>query len=652
MALDSIGVLMCDCGGKIGRCLDAARAAELPGVRWAGRTDYACSPRGLGELRAAVIDHKLDRVIVAGCAPRTHLARFRRELEGLVNPALVSLVNVRDLCAWPHEDDLEGAAAKARDQVAMAVADLAARRPGLLRTATIAGHAVVIGGGLAGMTAALGLSDVGIPVTLVERAPDLGGPARFWPDDRQVGQLASRQAAAIRTRSGIQVRTNTQVMGVSGPVGHYHLELSQGDPVEAGAVVVAIGAVRPLPCTAEPGPARLMRYVFVLCDVAPDEQNCSRACCLSTYRQAADIKRQAPGAEVSIAFRELYTGGGAYDDLVWEAQAAGVQFYRYPAGGKPGLAEGNLALHDELRDQDVSLECDILVELPALRPQPGAADLARMLRLPLDQDGFMAEVRTRLRPAERIDRGIYVCGAAHRPCDAQRALFEAASTAARAARHIRQGQITSWASLAEIDESRCNGCGDCVQVCPFTAVALYPRPQSHPGLGGLARIDPLLCTGCGNCVSVCPVKAAQVATATDEGLEAQVRESIARAPAPGRITLVLGCEWSGYSAAEIAGAHRLRYPASTRIIRLDCTGRLHPGLILKALEMGVGRVLILGCAPGVCHYEQGNERCAAVFEQAHRLARLMALDDRLRLEWMTPDDGEGFVRLLNDWGRD
>jgi heterodisulfide reductase subunit A len=254
-------------------------------------------------------------------------------------------------------------------------------------------------------------------------------------------------------------------------------------------------------------------------------------------------------------------------------------------------------------------------------------------------------------------------------------MFEAYSAAARAAHHIQRGQITNWATVAVIDAARCNGCGDCVRACPFMAVQLQISNFKHlhcaqaqvsqiskqeDNANRLAVVDPLICTGCGNCVSVCPVKAAQVPSATDEQIEAQIRTALRSQDHPVTLSpchlvspsprhLVLACEWSGYSAAEIAGAQGLAYPASTRIIRLNCTGRLQPGLILKALEMGAASVLILGCAPGRCHYEQGNERCAAVFEQANGLAQLLAMDDRLKLEWIPPGDGARFVQVVNEF---
>ncbi len=677
-----IGVFVCDCGDSIAGLLDVEaitrQASKLPGVTWAGHLGYWCSPSGLEYMRSTVAEQKLERVVIAGCAPRTHEAYFRQALDGQVNPTLVNVTNLRDLCARPHQADQAAANEKATDQVAMAVVELGGRVAGAPRVAHITPHAVVIGGGIAGMTAAIALGDAGIPVTLVEREPDLGGWAARLPKDGETARLVAERVAAVRARSNITVLTNKQVADVRGSVGCYQLELGEGQPVEAGAVIVAIGGQPDAPLAAPHSPPATLRYAFVLCDAAPEhEQACLHSCCLSALRQAAEIKRQAPGAEAAIFFRELYTAGGAYDALVWEAQKLGVSFYRYPAGCAPQSIDGEMVAHDELTGRDVRVPFDVMIPATPMTPQQDAAHLGRMLRLPADAAGFLADTRVRLRPADRIERGIYVCGAAHWPCDTRRAMFEAYSAAARAVHHIRRGQIVSWATAATVDAARCNGCGDCVRVCPFMAITLEQgdkeigrqgdRETRRQGESRLVTIDPLLCTGCGNCVSVCPVKAAQVASATDEQIEAQIRAALGngtRTHAPADkgtqgqgdhlVTLspchlVMACEWSGYSAAEIAGKQGLAYPASTRIIRLNCTGRLQPGLILKALEMGAAGVMVLGCAPGVCHYEQGNERCAVAFEQADGLARLLALDDRLGLEWVPPDDGVRFVQVVNEF---
>ncbi len=659
-----IGVFVCECGERIAGCLDVPALTEqigqLPNVAWTGHAGYWCSPGGLERMRQIIAEHGIERVVIAGCAPRTHEAHFQRALAS-VNPALVNVVNIRDLCALPHRDNPALALTKARDQAAIAVAELTEREPANPRTAHIAPRALVIGGGIAGMTAALGLSDAGIPVTLVERDSELGGLARGAPLEREAAAMAEQCEAAVRARSNIQVLTNTQVTSVSGPVGRYQVALSSEHTVEAGAIIVATGG---LPTFHFPL-STFHSYAFILCDMTPEKQStCLHACCLTTLRQAAELKRQQADSQVTIFFRELYTAGGTYNELVWEAQRLGVNFVRYPAGQMPQPANGEITTHDELTGRPVRVPCEALVNAAPTIPQRDVRPLAGMLRLPVDESGFLAETRVRIRPADRIERGVYVCGAAHYPCDAHRATFEAYSAAARAAQHIQRRQIASWAPPAAIDAARCNGCGDCVKVCPFMAVTLVERQgdalaqasrvtrrQGDKEMPPLAVVDALVCTGCGNCVSVCPVKAAQVPTSYDEQIEAQIQAALSPChlvpPSPRH--LVFACEWSGYSAAEIAGASGLAYPASTRIIRLNCTGRLQPGLILKALEMGAAGVMVLGCAPGGCHFEQGNERCAAMFEQASALAHLMGMGERLKLEWIPPDDGARFVQVVNDF---
>ncbi len=216
----ALGVFVCECGGKIA----VGQISNLSNVEQA---NYWCLPANIERMRATIAERHSARVVIAGCAPRTHATLFRRALDGLVEPSLINVVNVRDLCALPHRDDLPGALAKARAQIAMAVADVTARSPHPPRRAPITSHAVVIGGGIAGTTAALAISDARISVTLVERAPELSGE--------------SERIAKIFARANIRVKTNTTVHQVSGAVGQYRVELSSGEHVQAGVIVVATG---------------------------------------------------------------------------------------------------------------------------------------------------------------------------------------------------------------------------------------------------------------------------------------------------------------------------------------------------------------------------------------------------------------------------
>lgn len=634
-----IGVFICDCGGDVSRTLSVgalvADAWRLPGVVWAGRGERWCLPGESARMRSIVVEENLSHILIAGCSPRTHLALFQRGLGNAIeNPTRLGMLNIRDLCARPHMQDAPEANFQACAQIEMAVAELAARPLASPRTAITAPSVAIIGGGIAGMTAARAVADAGIPVTLVESSAELGALE---------GIGAVERVAAIAARENIKVLTNAQVVGVGGTVGHYVLTLNSGETITAGAIILATGAHGGVPSPTRD--STIYHYAFLLCDSAPGQaQGCSRTCCLAAVRQAIEIKRASPESQVTVLFRELYTAGGAYDDEFFRARQSGIRFIRYPDASMPLAFDGEIITFDELIGQTVCVPCDELITPEPMRAHPETAKLARMLHLTVDGKGFVPDVRMRLRPENRVDRGIYVCGAAHYPCTHERAMFEAHVAAARAIQHLGRGQITNSAPTASVDPLLCNGCGDCRRVCPFDAVTFTP----NDGIGKIAAIDSLLCTGCGNCVSACPVKAATVNSDTEAQVEQQIRAALAGPPPH---VLILACEWSGYAAAEMAGARGLQYSANVRILRLRCTGRLHPGVVLKALELGAEGVLVLGCAAGVCHYERGSEHAESALDRSMALAHLMGFGNRIAFKWVPPDDGEQFVQAVQDFLR-
>lgn len=546
--LPRIGVFICNCGDKVSGILDVEALVEaagaLPGVVFVERAPYWCSADGRERLGTAVRSEELERAVVAGCSPRTHRPLFQKTLAdaGLASN-LLGLVNIREGCAWPHRGEPAAATIRARDQIAMEVAHTCALTLRSPLQADIAQATLVVGGGVAGMTAALELADAGIPVTLVERAGTLGGRALA-----DAPELAADLNAAVQTHPNITLHLKGHVTHIDGYVGVCHVTITQGPQPETENTQYA---------------TRDTFGAIILATGAPDEE----------------------------------TG-----------------------------------------------------------------DLAKMLRLSQDAQGLLPELRVRLRPRDYVERGIYVCGSVHYPCDAAEAQFQAYSAASRALRHLRRGKVTAHGPVAQVDAAKCNGCGDCFHVCPFAAVTMVERGDGpHPvhsaplrdaeakpveGLS-LAVIDPLLCTGCGNCVSVCPVGGVALAGWSDAQLENQMRVALGGSSAISEPrALIFACEWSGYAAAELAGAQKLTYPANVRIIRLDCSGRLQPGLILKAFEMGAAGVLVLGCPPKLCHYERGNERAAAACEQVKAITGLLGLPPaRLQLAWTPPDDGPAFAEL-------
>ena len=675
-----LGVFICDCGDRIASILDMDSleqgACDLPSVAIARRLGYSCSPDGLAAIRSAIAEQELNRVVVAGCTPRTMEPRFRSACEQAgLSGDLFELVDIREGCAWVHPDEPQAAAVKALDLIRMGVARLALRQARQPISAQVTPAALVIGGGVAGMTAALTLAGAGQPVTLVEREAALGGMLRdvhtVYPDRRNAAELVARKAQAVTTHPRIEVLLSSRVTDVSGTVGRYRVGVSgASEPLEVGAIVVATGAharqpwgqfrydgkrvVTQLEFERElQDTTTLSNVVTILCAGQRDEAvpYCSGVCCLGALKQAVEIRAANPQANVTLLFRDLYLlGGDGYQEKLTEARRAGVRFVRYALSSPPKVTGEAVEVRDELSNTDLRLPYDRVVLASPLVPQPDASVVAHMLGIAQDEIGFFPEVRYRLRPQSYAERGIYVCGAAHYPAGWTEAEFQATSAAFKAVRYLRAGQVSSQAPVAAVDEKLCTGCGSCVEACPFGAISMHKRE----GELALSQIDPLLCTGCGNCVVTCPVKAISQPLDSEMQVLAQIeaaletRYSGAQNGRP-RI-LVFGCEWSGHAAAELAGAGRLSYPAEARLIRTRCSARFDPTHILWALFSGADGVFLGACPPGECHYVNGNRHAQERIDTLRGLLAQSGFDPRrLRLEWVTPDDPHDFVDKITSF---
>jgi len=684
-----LGVFICDCGDRIASILDIdtleKEVRALPEVALARRLRYSCSADGLLAIQSAIAQEGLNRVLVAGCTPRTLEARFRGACEEAgLDADLFELVDIREGCAWVHQDESKAATAKAIELIQMGVARGALRQARQPVSAEVVPSALVIGGGIAGMSAALKLADAGLPVKLVEREVTLGGMLRdvhsLYPDRRSAAEFVAEKVKAVTSHPRVEVFLGSQIVDVSGTVGCYTVSVkgtNQHDgslTFDVGAIVVATGArtlqpwgmfhydgqrvVTQLEFERElenieagaqsTGP--LANVVMILCAGQRNEAvpYCSGSCCLGALKQALELKAANPQCRVTILFRDLYLRGEEiYEEEVLKARRAGVEFIRYAPSSPPLVTGEAVEVHDELTGTNQRLLCDRVVLATPLVPQHDASLVAHMLDITQDANGFFPEAHNRLRPQNYAERGICVCGAAHCPADWAEAEFQATSAAFKVMRHLQAGKVTSRAPVAVVSETLCTGCGNCVETCAFDAISLYKREEVLP----LSHVDTLLCTGCGNCVTACPVKAISLPINSDAQLLAQIDVALAKAwqDGPSRI-LVLGCEWSSHAAAELAGAQKLNYPAEVRLIRVGCSARFDPLHILWAFLGGADGVFLGACPPGDCHYINGNRYAQ---ERIHALRGMLAESGfdprRLRFEWITPDDAQDFVNKITDF---
>jgi len=672
-----IGVFICDCGTEIASYLHtealATAAGQLPQVAVSQRMRYLCSRRGLTEMQEAIRGAGLNRIVVAACTPRTHEAHLRSACqEAGLNSHLLEMVNIREGCAWVHQADGEAAMAKALALVRAGVARASLLEPYEGMKVQITPSALVIGGGIAGMTAALALAERGIPVKLIEKEHHLGGLIRnlhtLYPTGQRASEFLNDQIEALRRQPNVEILVDTRVSEVAGSIGNYYLVVTSGgnDRIfDVGAIIVATGAqVRQpyglfrygtskvmtqleLESVLAKGDLQAEQIVMILCAGSRDERTpyCSGICCMTALKQALLIKESHPEVNLTLVFRDLYPKGDNPEEDIRKAKQLGVDFIQYGPEAEPRVTAERVEVYDLLTKRQANLPYDSLILATPLVPQKDVTVLASRLKIPLDSHGFSPDVRFRLRPGDHVERGIYVCGAAHYPSDIQETTFQASSAAARAFNFLRQNQVVSEGPVAVVDTTLCTGCGSCVEICPFQAINL----KQQDSLLSISIVDPLLCKGCGLCAPTCLVKAISLQGSSDPQLMAQIKALLSSEQDRSK-PLILGlfCEWSAYAAAELAGARRLQYPPHLRIIPLRCAGRIDPYHILWAFLNGADGVLVGGCPPGKCHYVNGNQQAEKrVAKLIDALAARGFEIDRLRLKWFQPDDASAFVEEIS-----
>jgi heterodisulfide reductase subunit A len=487
----------------------------------------------------------------------------------------------------------------------------------------------------------------------------------LYPTMQRAEEFISKRIQAVRSNPNIEVLTQGQILDVSGSPGNYHITVGGNGhrtAFDVGTVIIATGAQPSHPDglfrydgrrvitqfelegKLKAGPVNVQNIVMIH-GAGREEEGpyCSSVYCMTALKNAILLKEMKPESHVSILFRDLQTFGELSEDEIVRARQRGINFIHFGPESKPVVKDDVVEVYDLLSGADLSLPYNLVVLSTPLVASDGTHRLASMLRVPLDDQGFFPDVHVRLRPRNYIDPGIYICGNAHYPADTNESLFQAYSAASKALHYLSAGVVTSEAPVAVVDERLCTGCGTCVETCAFQAISL----EKGEGVLSTAQIAPLLCKGCGNCATACPSKAITLQSSTDRQFLAQISAALA-GPQNGESRILgLLCQWSGYAAADLAGARHLQYPSSVRLIQGGCSARFDPHHILWAFLNGADGVFLGACEPGECHYVLGNQYAESRIKGLREMLTAAGFDGRrVQLAWLKPDEPEDFVTAI------
>ncbi len=530
-----IGVFVCRCGVNIAGVVDVPAvveyAAKLPYVEFVGDNLFSCSQDNQDNMVKIIKEKGLNRIVVAACTPKTHEPLFQETLVNAgLNKYLFEMTNIRNQNSWVHKNNPDLATKKAKDLVRMAVAKVALMEPLKEVELSVNQTAMVIGGGISGLTAAKSFADQGFETHLIERESQLGGQALNLYHTAKGEDIQKELAGLIQSvesNTRIHIHLNTQITKVDGFVGNFVSELSSNDhkeKIEHGVVVIATGASGLKPSqygygndsriitsleldqkliADDPRLKELQSAVFIQCvgSREPERMYCSRVCCTHSIENALELKRRNPDMNIYILYRDIRTYGEK-EYLYKQAREKGVIFIRYSLSNKPKVEIQNGALIvtvvDHVLGSPVELQTDLITLATAIVPY-GDEQLANFFKVPMNEDGFFIEKHAKLGPSEFATDGAFLCGLAHYPKPIDESIAQAKAAVSRAVTLLSKKNIFSSGAIAQIEAVKCASCGVCVSVCPYSAPAFITQGR----FAGKAEINPALCKGCGLCVASC-----------------------------------------------------------------------------------------------------------------------------------------------------
>ncbi len=545
-----IGVFVCNCGVNISAAVDVpeveAYAKTLPHVVYSTQNLFTCSQDSQDLMKDAIREHNLNRVVVAACSPKTHEPIFQDTLESIgLNKYLFEMANIRNQDSWVHSQTEAQATAKAKDLVRMAVARAATLHQLQEKKIPVIQTGLVIGGGVSGMNAALGLAEQGFEVVLVEREAELGGLGRRLTatiEGARIADYLTQLTHRVRSNPKIKVLTQATVTGFGGFQGNFTTDILQGPDmavhrINHGIVILATGANEYQPKEflygedprvmtqlelaqrLDAGEIRAPENVVMIQCVGSrnaEHPNCSRICCQTAVKNALHIKESHPDANVYVLYRDMRTYG-RLEYYYTEARKRGVLFFRFDPEDPPVVEKTADALDVVFKDHILNRRLKVSADVLALSAGMRAADteeLANIVKVARTDDGYMMEAHVKLRPVDMATEGIFVCGSAHGPKLLSEAISQAYAAVSRATTFLSQPYLTLSAVTAQVESEKCASCLICVRSCPYGVPKINEL--------GVSEIDEALCHGCGICAAECPAKAIELNWYEDDQIMSKI----------------------------------------------------------------------------------------------------------------------------------
>jgi heterodisulfide reductase subunit A len=558
-----IGVFVCHCGANISRIVNVPETVEycktLPNVVYAQQQVFSCATNSAREITDITKEKGLNRVIVAACSPRTLEPLFRDTVrEAGINQYYYDMANIREHCSWVHPKEKEEATEKAKDIIRMSVARACHLEPLQEIDLPVNKTALVVGGGIAGMTCALSIANQGHEVCLVEKDTDLGGTARRISSTLEGLDVQAYLRDLIRKvyqHPLIRVYTDAVITEATGYVGNFVTKVKSDrgvTEIKHGAAVIATGADQYKPTEYLYGEdARVITNLELEEQIAKgdekvlnaqslvmiqcvgcrqeDRNYCARICCSESIKNALKLKEIHPKMDIYILFRDMRTYGFK-EDYYREAADKDVKFIRYEPEDKPQVEPGKaedgrpvlkVIATDFILGKKLELDADVIALAAAVIPSAGNRDVSLLFKVSLGPDDWFKEAHVKLRPVEFAADGVYLCGMAHYPKHISETISQAYGAAGRALTLLSRDIVTVSGSVCGVDENKCISCGACITVCTYGAIEFYDTPE-----GRKAKVNPVLCKGDGLCNTVCPTAAISLKHFTDEELLSQIDAAV------------------------------------------------------------------------------------------------------------------------------